>query len=106
MLRNNSNVSSREPVLKSRSHKDEGMNKVSIFWDIFGLACFMDLTVWRLQLGERYNGIAEVVGSIPSDPTAKTPWVAEGFCPFWKHPDLAYLGPALKDMRWSPENAS
>ena len=35
------------------------------------------------QLGERYNGIVEVVGSIPSGSTIKTLGEARGFCPFW-----------------------
>jgi hypothetical protein len=31
------------------------------------------------QLGERYNGIVEVVGSIPSGSTISTPWETKGF---------------------------
>ena len=32
------------------------------------------------QLGERYNGIVEVSGSIPLGSTIKTPWETKGFC--------------------------
>ena len=46
------------------------------------------------QLGERYNGIVEVVGSIPSGST-QNPLGNRRVCHFWQYPDLAALGLTL-----------
>ncbi len=49
------------------------------------------------QLGERYNGIVEVVGSIPSGSTIPTPWETKGFS-FARFPDGFDFSPTVPKM--------